>query len=255
VLLKQLGIEKNTLVMFSGDNGGADYFSSDEYPRGIHGANKHPQTGIEFRGRKGNLYDGGLRVPFVAFWPGKIAPGQASDHLCYFPDILPTIAELTGTTPPPDIDGISILPTLIGETAAGRPQPQHEYLYWEIGGWRAIRQGNWRAVKPRGRDWELYDLSTDPSESKDLAAQHRDILTKLKELAVAAHEPAVEGTFVTTQRHERDRRAKYGKQDDVGLEATPGGVRKKRRGKRTTYTLPTEGALSSKAWKIGLVGE
>ena len=153
-LLKQLGIEENTLVMFSGDNGGADYFSSPEYPRGIHSANKHPQTGVEYRGKKGNLYEGGLRIPFVAYWPGKIAPGQVSDHLCYFPDILPTIAEVTGATPPADIDGISILPTLIGEEAAGHPQQQHEYLYWEIGGWTAIRQGE-LACRPAQRQRRL----------------------------------------------------------------------------------------------------
>ncbi len=77
-LLRELGIEDNTLVFFSGDNGGADYFSSAEYPRGIHGANKHPQTGVEYRGKKGNLYEGGLRVPFIARWPGKIAPGRVT---------------------------------------------------------------------------------------------------------------------------------------------------------------------------------
>ncbi|MFZ5832755.1 MAG: arylsulfatase [Planctomycetota bacterium] len=226
-LLKELGLEKDTLVMFSGDNGGADYFTSAEYPRGVHGANKHPQTGVEYRGRKGTLYEGGLRIPFVAYWPGKIAPGQVSRHLCYFPDILPTIAEVTGTTPPADIDGISILPSLIGEEAAGHAQEQHEYLYWELSGWTAIRQKNWRAVKPKGNRaaWELYDLSTDPSESTDLAKEHPDILARLTELAAAAHQPAVEGTFSTTERHERDRRAKYGKEDDSSLEATPGGVR------------------------------
>ncbi len=253
-LLKQLGIEENTLVMFSGDNGGADYFSSPEHPRGFHSANKNPKTGVEYRGRKGNLYEGGLRVPFAAYWPGKIGPGQVSDLLCYFPDILPTIAEVTGTTPPADIDGISILPTLIGEQAAGHPQQEHEYLYWEIGGWTAIRQGNWRAVQPRGSAaWELYDLSSDPSESNDVAAEHADILDRLKELAAAAHQPAVEGTFSTTERHERDRRAKYGKQDDTDLEATPGGVRKRGQNKAAAYNLPTEGALPNKDWKIARV--
>ncbi|MCL4204903.1 MAG: sulfatase-like hydrolase/transferase [Pirellulaceae bacterium] len=253
-LLKELGLAEQTLIMFSGDNGGADYFSSPEFPRGIHGANKHPQTGVEYRGRKGNLYEGGLRIPFVAYWPGKIAPGQVSDHLCYFPDILPTIAEVTGSSPPADIDGISILPTLVGEEPAGHPQKQHEYLYWEIGGWTAIRQGDWRAVQPKtGGPWELYDLSTDPSESKDLAAQHPDVLTKLKELASAAHEPAVEGTFTTTERHERDRRAKYGKHDDPNIEATPSGVRKKRPVGQAAYSLPTEGELANKDWKIARV--
>ncbi len=227
-LLEELGIAWNTLVIFSGDNGGNDYFVTAEHPRGIHSANKNPQTGVEYRGTKGTLYEGGLRIPFVAYWPGKIAPGQVSDHLGYFPDILPTIAELTGAKAPAGIDGISILPTLIGAEAAGHAQEEHDYLYWEIGNWTAIRQGNWRAVRPKPRaEWELYDLSVDPSESKDLAAAHPEIVSKLAKLAEEAHEPAVEGTFTTIERHERDRRAKYGKQDDTDLEATPSGVRKR----------------------------
>lgn len=214
-LLKQLGIEQNTLVFFCGDNGGNDYFKSAEHPRGIHLANKHPQTGVEYRGTKGTLYEGGVRVPFIASWPGKIAPGQVSEHLGYFPDILPTIAEVTGAKAPADIDGLSILPELIGEKAAGHAQAKHDYLYWEIGGWTAIRQGNWRAVRPKtAQPWELYDLANDPSESKDLAAAQPAILAKLTELATQAHEPVREGTFASTDRHERDRRAKFGKQDE-----------------------------------------
>ena len=95
-LLRELGIEQNTLVFFSGDNGGADYFASAKYPRGVHSANKNPQTGVEFRGKKGNLYEGGVRVPCIARWPGRIPPGRVSDHLGYFPDILPTVAEAAG---------------------------------------------------------------------------------------------------------------------------------------------------------------
>jgi arylsulfatase A-like enzyme len=154
-------------------------------------------------------------VPFIARWPGKIAPGQVSEHLGYFPDVLPTFAEEAGCTPPADIDGISILPELIGESAAGHKQQVHEYLYWEINDWIAIRQGHWRAVKPaRSEKWELYDLATDPSESKDLAAIHPELLDKLTTLATKAHEPIREGTFSRTDRHERDRRAKFGRQDE-----------------------------------------
>ncbi|MDA1229584.1 MAG: arylsulfatase, partial [Planctomycetota bacterium] len=163
-LLKELNLDDNTLVFFSGDNGGNDYFKSPEFPRGIHLANKHPETGVEYRGTKGTLYEGGLRIPFVARWPGQIAPGGVSDFLGYFPDMLPTIAEATGAVAPADIDGVSLLPELIGEKAAGRKQASHEYLYWEIGGWTAIRQDNWRAVRPKpNAPWELYNLATDPS--------------------------------------------------------------------------------------------
>ena len=227
-LLKELGLEENTLVFFSGDNGGADYFASAEHPRGFHRANKNPQSGIEYRGNKGTLYEGGVRVPFLARWPGKIEPGGVSDHLGYFPDVLPTIAEATGAKIPADVDGIWILPELIGEKAAGHKQAQHEFLYWEIGGWTAIRQGTWRAVKPaKGPQWELYDLAKDPAESKDLASAEPEKLAQLVALATKAHEPAREGTFATTERHERDRRAKFGKQDDVNFKPTPGPVKKK----------------------------
>ncbi len=217
-LLKELGIDNDTLVFFSGDNGGADYFVSAEHPRGVHSANRNPLTGVQFRGKKGTLYEGGLRVPFIARWPGKIPPGRKSDHVGYFPDIMPTIAEVTGAKAPADLNGISILPELIGETAAGRKQAQHEYLYWEIQGWKAIRQGNWRAVHPANTGkWELYDLATDPSESKNIAQAKPDVLGKLTALAEKAHEPAREGTFTSTVLHERDRRAKVGKQDDVPM--------------------------------------
>jgi len=235
-LLKELGIEQNTLVFFSGDNGGADYFVTSEHPRGVHSANKNPQSGVEFRGKKGNLYEGGLRVPFIARWPGKIAAVTSSDHLGYFPDILSTIAELTGAKAPADVDGVSILPTLLDRKGA---QKQHEYLYWEINGWTAIRQGTWRAVKPdKAKTWELYDLAADPCESKDLAVAQPDKLAQLTALAAKAHEPIREGTFASTDLHERDRRSKYGKQDDESYIGTPMKAGKKPAQKESTPSKP-----------------
>ena len=218
-LLKELGIDNNTLVFFSGDNGANDYFKSAEHPRGVHFGNKNPKTGVEFRGTKGTLYEGGVRIPFAARWPGKIAPGRLSEHLGYFPDVLSTVAEVTGAKAPSDVDGISILPELIGAVNAGRKQTQHDYLYWEINGWSAIRQNQWRAVRPKeNKPWELYDLSSDPSESKDLAAAKPEMLNQLASLAAKAHEPVREGTFASSGLHQRDRRAKFGKQDQAEAE-------------------------------------
>jgi arylsulfatase A-like enzyme len=214
-LLKDLALDDRTLVFFSGDNGGNDYFKSAAHPRGIHLANKHPATGVEFRGKKGTLYEGGLRVPFLARWPGKIPAASVSDHLGYFPDLLPTIAEIAGCQAPADIDGISILPELIGEAAADKRQQQHDYLYWEIADWIAVRQGNWRAVKPPSGDrWELYDLASDPSESSNLAADKPDVLARLVAISKKAHVPLQEGTYANIDLHERDRGAKFGQQDE-----------------------------------------
>ena len=234
-LLQKLGIEENTLVLFSGDNGGADYFVTPKYPRGVHGANKHPRTGVEYRGTKRTVYEGGLRIPFIARWPGKITPGRVSEHLGYFPDILPTRAEISGATPPADIDGISILPELIGAQAAGREQQQHEYLYWEYMGGVAIRKGDWRAVRPQSNQpWELYDLKTDPSEANNFAESNPEVLNELIELAESAHEPVQEGTYASTQRHERDRRAKFGKHDDPNWKmGRPAKRRKPKRAKNS----------------------
>jgi len=210
-LLKQLDLDENTIVFFCGDNGGAPRFRSPEHPGGFFGPNVNPKTGVAFRGNKGNLYEGGLRIPMIVRWPGRIEPGRVSDLLWYFPDVLPTIAELTGAKPPKDIDGISIVPELLGEKAAGRPQQQHEYLYWEYGRQRAVRMGDWKAIQPRpDGDWELYDLSKDIGEQHDVAAEHADVLAKMRAFAQQAHEPAVEGVFHDREIHEKDRRAKWG---------------------------------------------
>lgn len=211
-LLKELGLDQDTIVFFCGDNGGQDRFRSKEHPRGFHGPNVDPKTGKAFRGGKGNLYEGGLRIPMIVHWPGQVQPGRVSDHLWYFPDVMPTVAELVGTPCPKDTDGLSIVPELLGTVAAGRRQQQHEYLYWELGQQTAVRRGHWKAIQPRkNAKWELYDLSKDIEERDDLAAKHPDVLAKMKEQAKQAHEPAREGVFHDRSIHERDRRAKWGK--------------------------------------------
>ena len=206
-LVDELGLDEHTVVFFSGDNGGFDYFSSPEHPRGLHGPNVNPRTGEAFRGRKGTLYEGGLRVPFWVRWPGKIAGGRTSEHLCYFADVLPTIADLVGAETPAGTDGLSFAPELLG----GRAQPRHEFLYWEIDQQTAVRLGDWKGVRPkRDAAWELYDLATDPGEQRDVAAAHADVVAQIDAIARREHTPAVEGTFADTALHERDRAAKFG---------------------------------------------
>lgn len=210
-LLKELELEQNTIVFFTGDNGGQDRFRSQQHPRGFFGPNVNPVNNVEFRGGKGNLYEGGLRIPFIVRWPGKITPGQTSDLLFNQVDILPTLAELTGTQAPKDVDGLSILPELIGQQQAGREQEQHRFLYWEFGSQTAVRMKNWKAIQSKkNRPWELYDLEQDLSEAHDVAQQHPEIINQMKEFAQQSHEPVMEGTYTTKVRHERDRQAKFG---------------------------------------------
>ncbi len=237
-LLEELGLRDNTIIFFCGDNGGVDYFKDKQHPRGFHGANKHPVTGVEFRGRKGNLYEGGLRIPMIANWPGKIKPGRVSDHLWYFPDVLPTLAELAGAETPDDITGLSIVPELLGEQAAGRKQVQHEYLYWELGQQTAVREKHWKAIQPRRNGpWELYDLNRDISETNNIAGDHPDVLARLQGYAKEAHEPVREGTFHNRAIHERDRRAKFGREDEA-----PTAVK--------TNTLPAKGMIPQDQVKL-----
>ena len=210
-LLRELKLEDNTIVFFTGDNGGQDRFRSKQHPRGFFGPNVDPKTGIEFRGGKGSLYEGGLRIPFIVRWPEKIKPGKVSDLLFNQVDVLPTLAELAGVDTPADADGISILPELLGEQAVGRKQSQHEFLYWEFGAQTAVRMDNWKAIQSKkDQPWSLYDLSRDISEENDIAHQQGEILAKMKKHAVASHEPVQSGTFASTERHERDRQAKFG---------------------------------------------
>ncbi len=237
-LLKELKLDENTIVFFCGDNGGNDYFRDEEHPRGFYGANVHPGTGVEFRGKKGNLYEGGLRIPMIVRWPNRIQPGRVSDLVWYFPDVLPTVAELAVGKAPTDIDGISILPELLGPTAAGREQKTHSYLYWELGRQTAVRMGSWKAIRTRaGADWELYDLRSDVSENKNVASDHPDIVTSIKAIAAKAHQPAVEGTFHERENHEKDRRAKWG-----GARSAAGPAR--------VNELRPEGLISNAGWKI-----
>jgi len=182
--LEERGLSEDTLVIFTSDNGADSYSLASPTFFQANGA---------LRGYKGSLYEGGIRVPAIAHWPGHIAPGTASEHAWYFADLLPTCAELAGNAPgvPADVDGVSIVPALLGAQAAGRPQPPHDFLFWEQWGSelpRAVRRGNWKAVWPsKDAPIELYDLGADPGEQNDLATAHPDIVAELRGLMERNH--------------------------------------------------------------------
>jgi arylsulfatase A len=200
-LLKELEIDNNTIFFLCGDNGGQDYFKDNEHPHGFFGPNLNPHTGERFRAGKGSLFEGGLKVPYLVRWPGKIKAGSTSDHLFYFPDVMPTLAELTQSDCP-QTDGLSFLPTLLG---SGNQQ-QHEYLYWEYQGQTAVRMDHWKAYKSRNRDWELYDLSKDIEEKYNLASEKFPVLDRLVKYSKDAHQPIQPGDIYDRTLIEKDRR-------------------------------------------------
>lgn len=180
--LKQLGIDDRTIVFMSSDNGphreggnDPDFFDSNGPLRGI----------------KRDLYEGGIRVPMIVRWPGKVSQGKASPHVGYFADLLPTAAELAGVAAPPNLDGISFLPAILGNS---KQQKNHPYLYWEFyerGSAQAVRMGQWKGVsKPFGGDIELYDLSKDQAEENNVAALHPEIVAKIRAAITEAHVPS-----------------------------------------------------------------
>ena len=170
--IKELGLEDNTIIIFTSDNGphkegGADpdYFNSNG----------------PLRGYKRDLYEGGIRVPMIAKWKGKIAQGSKTNHISAFWDVMPTLATLTNAKIEGNIDGISFLPTLINKGS----QKKHNYLYWEfheLGGRQAIRQGDWKLVKynvNKNGNYQLYNLKNDISETNDLASKMPEKVAEL----------------------------------------------------------------------------
>jgi arylsulfatase A-like enzyme len=171
--LQELGIAKNTLVIFTGDNG-------------PHNESRHDLTRFQpsgpFSGIKRSLKEGGIREPTIACWPGKIAPGSVSKHVAYFGDWLATAADMAGAKVPAGLDSISFAPTLLGHDSA---QKDHEFLYWEFHergfSQAALYQGRWKGIREQRLDapMALYDLESDPGETKDVAAEHPEIAAKL----------------------------------------------------------------------------
>lgn len=181
--LKKQGLDKNTLVMFSSDNG--------PHQEGGHQMEFFNSNG-ELRGMKRDLYEGGIRVPLIARWPGKVQAGSTSQHVSGFQDLLPTFAEFAGATAPTDIDGISMAAELTGATN----QPQHDFLYWEFGeqkGKRAVLKGDWKLVQLRVAtdqpgEFELYNVVDDVSETSDVSSQHPEKVRELTVLLDNAHQ-------------------------------------------------------------------
>ena len=185
-LLDELGIDDNTVVMLSSDNG--PHREGGHMPELFN-------SGGGLRGFKRDLYEGGIRVPMVVRWPGVIEAGRATDHISAHWDIFPTVCDIAGIKPPAGLDGISFLPTLTG---AINKQPAHQFLYWEFHeqrGRRAVRFGPWKAVQQGLADGpntpiELYNLDQDRAEQHDLAANHPDLVDQARQLFEDAHTPS-----------------------------------------------------------------
>lgn len=184
-LLAELELEENTVVMLSSDNG--------PHKEGGHMPDFFNSNG-GLRGYKRDLYEGGIRCPLLVRWPGKIEAGSTSDHISAHWDVFPTLCELAETTPPEHLDGISFVPTLLGED-----QKKHEYLYWEFfegGGKRAVRDGKWKAVQNgvnrKGKDApiEVYNLEEDSAEQNNLAASKPEFIAKVRDILEEAHTPS-----------------------------------------------------------------
>ncbi|MCU0914531.1 MAG: arylsulfatase [Planctomycetes bacterium] len=177
--LQEMGLAEKTLVLFASDNG--PHNESGHDPLRFNPAGP-------LRGMKRDLYEGGIRAPLIAWWPKTIRPGQVSDHVGYFGDLMATACDLAGAAVPPDTDSISFLPTVLGRPGQ---QKNHEYLYWEFyerGSAQAVRWGNWKAVrKPMlTGPIELYDVVRDPGEKYDLS-RRTDIVNKMRALMSQAH--------------------------------------------------------------------
>ncbi len=188
--LKELGIDDNTLVIFSSDNGphlegGADpdYFDSNG----------------PYKGYKRDLYEGGIHMPMFARWPGKIEADTKSDHISAFWDFLPTVTDIIGAEAPGNIDGISYLPSLLGK----EDQKEHDYMYWEFHekkGRLAIRQGDWKLIRydvlvPGKTTTELYNLASDPGEENNVAEENPELTAKLLDLLQSARIPSEDFKF------------------------------------------------------------
>ena len=181
-LLKKLNLDEKTLVMFTSDNG--------PHNEGGHDPKRFNPSG-PLKGMKRDLFEGGIRVPTIVRWPGHTPAGGESRHIGYFGDFMATAAELAGIDPPGGLDSVSFVPAISGNPDK---QKRHSYLYWEFyerGGKQAVRSGKWKAIRiPMfiGRT-ELYDLDSDIGETKNIAAAHPQVVSRLEAMMDEAHVP------------------------------------------------------------------
>lgn len=182
----ELGIADNTIIMFASDNGPHDAGGADP---------EYFNSNGPYKGIKRDLYEGGVRTPFIVRWPNQIKPGSSSDHISAFWDFLPTCADIAGVKVDSQIDGISFLPSLTGK---GK-QKEHEYLYWEFSvkaGRQAVRMGKWKAViydianKKKPGKLELYNLDLDIGEENNVVDQYPEIAAKMRSIMKKEHTPS-----------------------------------------------------------------
>ena len=186
--LKEKGLDENTLVIFSSDNGPHEEGGADPTFFGRDG---------KLRGLKRQCHEGGIRIPFIARWPGHIPAGKVNDHICAFYDLMPTFCEVIGIKDYEKkyrnkekeidyFDGISFAPTLLGK----KKQKKHDFLYWEFDETDqiAVRMDDWKMVVKKGTPF-LYNLKTDIHEDTDIALQHPDVVEKMKAIIFEQHTP------------------------------------------------------------------
>jgi len=177
--LEARGVAENTIVLFTSDNG----------PHGEGGYQpEYFDSNGPLRGMKRDLYEGGIRVPQIAWWPGRVEAETTTDVPSYFGDYMQTFADLAGAEAPDATQSVSLVPTLLGDSAR---QATPDHLYWEFQGAQAVRQGRWKAVRDSigGGPVELYDLEADPAESTDVADDHPDVVEQMRRLMNEAHRP------------------------------------------------------------------
>ncbi len=187
--LKSLGLDDNTIVMFTSDNGPHREGGNDP---------EFNKSSGPLRGIKRDFYEGGIRVPMMVRWPGKVAPGSETDHISAFWDVLPTCTEIVDVKAPKGLDGLSFLPALLG-----KKQPAHKYLYWEFyeqHGKQGVRMGDWKGIRlnvsrDRNAPIELYNLKDDLGEKNNVAPEHPDIVAKIVQIMDEAHTPSKDFRF------------------------------------------------------------